>query len=275
VKSQLQYMKDTRTCTPGAASKFRGTAGFCAHAFWGRIGRAGFGPFRQRQYSDVEPWQLSYSLERSIHYFDMIFSKRPRREFNCVAKHMPLVIIASDAQADPDSQPGCGYMMLDARTGDRRGRCCSIPEDLLAAWGYGKAAREAGGNPIAICEAAVIAAAIVAEGKALANCDVVWFVDNTTALYAFVKGTSANACVERASHIVHFVAYRWNIRIWFEFTDSGGNWSDGVSRDLHDDVWAKRHKFEITDLNLSADWWRRGLTELWESMGIGVGDGGE
>eukprot|EP00972_Heterocapsa_arctica_P008855 1298617-Heterocapsa_arctica.AAC.1 len=51
-KSQLQDMKDSRTCTPGEASKFRGTAGFCAHAFWGRIGRAGFGPFRQRQYSD-------------------------------------------------------------------------------------------------------------------------------------------------------------------------------------------------------------------------------
>eukprot|EP00972_Heterocapsa_arctica_P065146 9616882-Heterocapsa_arctica.AAC.1 len=66
-------MKDSRTCTPGAASKFRGTAGFCAHAFWGRIGRAGFGPFRQRQYSDVLPWQLSYSLERAIGYFDMIF----------------------------------------------------------------------------------------------------------------------------------------------------------------------------------------------------------
>eukprot|EP00972_Heterocapsa_arctica_P006617 967537-Heterocapsa_arctica.AAC.1 len=75
--------------------------------------------------------------------------------------------------------------MLDARTGERRGRCCSIPEDLLAAWGYGKAARDAGGNPIAICEAAVIAAAMVAEGEALADCEVVWFVDNTTALYAF------------------------------------------------------------------------------------------
>ena len=109
----------------------------------------------------------------------------------------------------------------------------------------------------------------------MTNRNAVWFVDHTATLHVSAKGTSANACVKQASRIVHFVAYRWNIRIWFEFTDSGGNWSDGVSRDLHDDVWAKRHKFEITDLNLSADWWRRGLTELWESMGIGVGDGGE
>jgi hypothetical protein len=210
-------------------------------------------------------------MERSIHYFDVIFSERPRREFNCVAKHMPLVIIASDAQADPGSQPGCGYMMLDARTGERHGRCCSIPEDLLQAWGYGKAVRDAGGNPIAICEAAVIAAAIVAEGEALAGCEVVWFVDNTTALYAFVAGTSANASVERASHIVHFVAYRWNIRIWFEFIDSGGNWADGVSRDLQDDMWARRHRFEVRNLDMTALYWMQSLPELWRSLGIDVG----
>eukprot|EP00972_Heterocapsa_arctica_P066010 9739072-Heterocapsa_arctica.AAC.1 len=63
--------------------------------------------------------------------------------------------------------------MLDARTGERRGRCSLIPEEFLAVWGYDKAAREAGGNPVAICEAAVIAAAIVAEGEALADCEVV------------------------------------------------------------------------------------------------------
>ena len=44
-----------------------------------------------------------------------------RRKFDCAErKHMPSVIITSDAQADPDSPPGCGCMPLDARTGDSR-----------------------------------------------------------------------------------------------------------------------------------------------------------
>ena len=265
-KGQLQEMKDTRKCTPGAATKFRGTAGFCAHAFWGRVGRAGFGPFRQRQYSDIEPWALSYSMERSIAYFDVIFEQRPRRHLDCAASDEPLIVIASDAQAEPGTQPGAGYLLLDARTGERRGRCCPVPEDLLEAWGYGEDVRSGGGNPIANCEAAVIAAAAMAEGHALAGHQVVWFVDNTTALYAFVKGTSANASVERAAHILHFMACKLNIKFWFEFVDSEANWSDGISRDLMNDRFSKEHSFKLDNLEMVTAWWRMDLVELWGKM---------
>ena len=148
-KSQLKEMTDARACTPAAASKFRGTAGFFAHAFWGRVGRAGFGPFRQRQYSDVELWTLSYSHERSIAFFNVIFEERLRRHFDCVASNVPLIVVASDAQAEPDTQPGAGYFLLDASAGERRARCCPVPEDFLAAWGYSQVERKAGGNPFA------------------------------------------------------------------------------------------------------------------------------
>eukprot|EP00972_Heterocapsa_arctica_P097829 14433931-Heterocapsa_arctica.AAC.1 len=62
----LNEMLASDLCTPATASNFRGTAGFAAHALRGRVGRAGFGPVRQRQHSDVEPFCLSHSLKRSI-----------------------------------------------------------------------------------------------------------------------------------------------------------------------------------------------------------------
>ena len=90
-------------------------------------------------------------------------------------------------------------------------------------------------------------------------------MDNTTALYAFVKGTSANASVERAAHIVHFMAYKLNIKIWFGFVDFDANWSDGISRELQDDVFSKEH-FALADLKMHTAWWTMDLMELWKSM---------
>ena len=264
--TQLEEMAATNCCTPAMASKFRGTAGFCAHAFWGRVGRAGFGPFRQRQYSDTEPWTLSNSLARSIEYFRVILSQAPRRLLQCSSAKEPLVVIASDAQADPGSQPGCGYMLFDARDGRRAAACCPLAEELLDAWGYGTAVRQEGGNPIAICEAAVIAAAALAEAPTLAGRTVVWFVDNTTALHAFVKGTSANEAVERAAQCVHFLSLKYDFRIWFEFIDSGANWSDGISRELHDDQFAKDHGFRVSTLAVPLQLWSCDLVSLWAGL---------
>lgn len=264
--AQLDSMVETDLCTPAMASKFRGTAGFCAHAFWGRVGRAGFGPFRQRQYSDAEPWALSHSMRRSIDYFRLIMSVKPKRVMDCAAAKKPLVIIASDAQADPGTAPGCGYMLFDAATGRKTAGCNSMAESLLEVWGYSKEVRQQGGNPIAICEAAVIAATAYAEAPSLSGADVLWFVDNTTALHAFVKGTSANAEVERAAHVVHFLAYRHNIRIWFEFVDSEANWSDGVSRNLGSDSFARENNFEVSTLSVPEELWTSDLVDLWADL---------
>ena len=272
--AQLADMLAEDSCTPAAASKFRGTAGFCAHALWGRVGRAGFGPFRQRQYSDTEPWSLSHSLRRSISFFQCLLTACPSRIIDCKASRRPLVVIASDAQADAGTQPGCGYLLYDARSGRKSAACCSIPEKVLSAWGYDKQARQSG-NPIAICEAAVVAAAAVREAEALAEADVVWFIDNTTALHSYVKGTSANAHVERAAHLLHFLAHKFNFRVWFEFVDSNANWADGISRHLRADPFARSNGFAIDDLDIKADWWAASLLHLWQAMGLKENSVGE
>ena len=47
------------SCTPAEASKIRGVAGFMELGIFARIGRAGMGSLKQRQYVDQPPWTLS------------------------------------------------------------------------------------------------------------------------------------------------------------------------------------------------------------------------
>ena len=38
------------------------------------------------------------------------------------------------------------------------------------------------------------------------------------------------------------------VSIWMEFVDSGGNWADGISRDLGEDAFARAHGFHIASM---------------------------
>jgi hypothetical protein len=166
-QDMLSLILASDLCTPATASKFRGTAGCAAHALWGRVGRAGFGPFRQRQYSDVEPFSLSHSLTRSIHFFQIIFGAQPPRELKMDTAFAPTFVIASDARYDLGIGAGAGYLLIEPGGQGRRGACGPIEQSILTGWGYGDEALSNGGNPIAICEAAAVAAAMVAEARHL------------------------------------------------------------------------------------------------------------
>ena len=262
----LDSMVGRNCCTPAEASKFCGTAGFCAHALSGRVGRCGFGPFRQRQYSDSEPWTLSNSLRRSILFLQLILSDRPKRVLNCHSSHEPLVIIASDAQADAGTQPGCGYLLFDARSGDRRGGFCTVPEDILCTWGYPAEVRAAGANPIALCEAGIVAEAMLREARSLAGRRVLWFVDNTVALQSMIKGGSRHPVIDRAAHLFHLYAHGHQVDAWFEFVPSADNWSDGISRLQSADPFAKEHGFEIHPLQFHQAAWQADLADLWQQV---------
>jgi hypothetical protein len=45
---------------------------------------------------------------------------------------------------------------------------------------------------------------------------------------------------------IYFLAFVGCVRIWWEFIPSDSNWSDGASRDLTDDAWAKDNGFSLT-----------------------------
>ena len=95
---------------------------------------------------------------------------------------------------------------------------------------------------------------------------VVWYVDNTSAIAAFVKGASANEHLERIVAVFWLCCFRLGCSVWVEWVDSESNWFDGLSRDLADDSFVVEHGFDTHTHQIFPElgWWNKPLTEVWE-----------
>ena len=92
----------------------------------------------------------------------------------------------------------------------------------------------------------------------------VWYVDNTSAMAAFVKGASRSLELERIVNLFWVLAYHLECVVWFEWVDSRSSWADGVSRRLGSDPFAAKHGFAPQEMEQPASWWSAGLSEVWE-----------
>ena len=139
-------------------------------------------------------------------------------------------------------------------------------DECLGAWGISMADIEAGKQPIALCEAAMLPITLLAMPERFRGRRVVWYVDNTSAMAAFVKGASANEHLERIVAIFWLCCHHLDCGIWREWVDSESNWSDGLSRDLADDLFVKEHHFETEEVFPEVAWWNLPLAEVWSRI---------
>ena len=78
------------------------------------------------------------------------------------------------------------------------------------------------GQPVALCEAAMIPIGLLRWQGLLRRRSTVWYIDNTSAMALFLKGAS-----NLDSRILDS---GWG-HIWLEWVDSESNWFDGISRE--------------------------------------------
>ena len=83
--------------------------------------KAAIAPFRQRQYLETPPWSPSYTLGRSVEFYEAFLDEHPSRVIHLARDTPPPVVVASDAQAEPGCYPGGGSLLADPHTGARRG----------------------------------------------------------------------------------------------------------------------------------------------------------
>lgn len=252
-----------RFCTPATASKFRGLQGFCGTALFGKVCKAAIDPFRQRQYLDAPPWSTSHTMERSATYYQALFMDKPQRSIQLKAKHMPAVVIASDAQVEPGAYPGGGYLLVDLLDGNRRGAWYVFKDDCLELLGTSMEAIASGKQPIASCECAMLPFVLLREGEALRDRDIIWMVDNTAALGGAVKGTSGEQTLEKLIGLFWILTYRFQCRVWLEYVDSKSNWSDGISRDYGAAVFSSANRFSTCLMSVELSWLQLAYPELW------------
>ena len=108
--------------------------------------------------------------------------------------------------------------------------------------------------------------AVLALYPKLAGRRVLWFLDNTVSLYSVVKGSAKSPALDRAIAVTKFLQGVFHIQVWFEFVDSKGNWSDGISRQLAADDFAQRHGFSISELAPDATLWTADLQAVWQRV---------
>ena len=154
-------------------------------------------------------------------------------------------------------------MLVHDPVGRRVARFLQYRDECLGAWDISLADIEAGKQPIALCEAAMLPITLLALPELFRGRSVVWYVDNTSAMAAFVKGASANEHLERIVAIFWLCCFRLDCSIWLEWVDSESNWSDGLSRDLGKDTFVKEHRFETEEVFPDVSWWNRPLVEVW------------
>ena len=228
IRDRILEILESGVCTSNQANKLLGVLGFTATGMWSRVGRIGVGVLQQRAHARVRTRAVDPMLVAVLDFFLVLLQAQPRRVAPVLPPALAPVVIASDAQAD--SSPTGGYLLIDTHSGEKVGACFDFGCAFLQAVGFAPEDLAAGGNPIAQCEAAAVVMAAIGEAHRLRERDVLWFVDNTSALHCLVKGGARNAHLARSVHVLHLLSYHLRCRIWFEYVPSGQNWSDGVSR---------------------------------------------
>ena len=125
---------------------------------------------------------------------------------------------------------------------------------------------EAGKNPIAQCEAAMVWVACVSGLANVRHRDVIFFVDNTASLHALVKGSSRNEQIDRTVQLVHLWALEARCRLWFEFVPSEQNWADGISRNGLTDSFAAGRGLTPSIVPVQTEHWTTDLRDAWDKL---------
>lgn len=99
---------------------------------------------------------------------------------------------------------------------------------------------------IAQLELYTIAAGLLLDGQHLCSRPGVWFVDNVAGLMALIKDSSTDRDLNRMAGVIHDILYVDRAPLYFEWIESGANWSDGISRYGFKDRWHMKHGFSST-----------------------------
>ena len=83
-----------------------------------------------------------------------------------------------------------------------------------------------------------------------------WFVDNTAALMALIKGRSGNAALDHLAGQIHCAAYALDCLIHFEWIPSSQNWADGISRNGPSDSTAYKLGFPSRWTEIDTTLWQ-------------------
>ena len=100
---------------------------------------------------------------------------------------------------------------------------------------------------IALVEQSAVVLGLTHFRKHLEGRRVVWFQDNSVVLSGLVKGSAREEYLDIGFSAIHLTLAAMHVRAWFEYIESNSNWSDGASRHLLDDPFARSAGFRLAE----------------------------
>ena len=212
---------------------------FLEQGMYGRVGCGGLAALCDRQRSKES--DLSPDILQTFQLIRALLKFRPERRFWVSNPPVQRFIAASDA-AEEKPRAGTGGFLLIWQQGAsqvREGFVAACPEELYALWGPGD-------KKIAQLELSVVLFALVARPARFRMRRGIWYIDNTAALMALIRGRSDNSDLSRLAQLIHLCLFVFQTWIYWEWVPSKSNWSDAISRLGVDDEWHQSHSFSTS-----------------------------
>ena len=167
-----------------------------------------------------------------------------------------------------------GFLMVEPATSTQLGGWTTFAPSLLHTWGFSPERLQAGGNPIAMCELAMVPMALLQLGPHIKGAHVLWFIDNSSSLHSLVKGSARDWYMDKAVALTHLNAAWCNLSTHFEYVDSSAIWADSISRNTDLDPFAMEHGFVLAEVRFPVELWSTPYTKLAEAVkkALGIDD---
>ena len=250
IQDMASLMLERGTCTPAEAAKLRGTAAWAAGNTFGRAGRLGLKSLKDRQYqAQDETNEVTEDLRLGLQFLKEVMPRMQPRPTRVMGVSPPPVVVYSDA-----SWPQ--YMDLEeaVRTGEppRLGWVIFVPGEKPRGYTMvlGKEFMDAllpRKTQIFAAEAIAVLTALVLLPGQFAQRELLWFIDNESAVSSLIRGGSKAQDVGHLAAATHLALIEEQCTAWFEWIDSDSNPADGLSRDGLLDQWTIQQGWELLE----------------------------
>ena len=230
IQNQLASMQREASADPSApvmpprvAASLLGRLNFIMSSSYASIGRAATLPLveRSNDSSGRSTWEPAFDF--MLDFFNELFAHLPPLVFDFRKRTRKPVLVYTDAAYDPDRN-GLGIVLFDLETNQRQMVSGEAPPELFAAWNQ----QLTWINQLELL--AVLSAVLTFGASHLAGRQVIFFVDNTSALSSCVHGYSRNTDLAAMSNLLHLALAQLDCVCWFEFVNSAANIADLPTR---------------------------------------------
>eukprot|EP00434_Breviolum_minutum_P029334 symbB.v1.2.025947.t1/scaffold2554.1/size89898/9 len=223
---------------PGTAAKLYGILNFLEQGIYGRVGCGGLAAIKERQYE--RGTKLTEPIAMCFEVVEAVLQSRPKRLFQVLPSNPQRFCIASDAALEAPRQGTGGFVMVwfNLQEEHREAFVADIPDAIYDLWSPGD-------KKIAQLELLMVLYGLLARPDSFRHRRGIWFIDNTTALMALIRGRSDSSDLERMASMIHAALYSLECWIYWEWIPSKSNWSDAISRLGFQDPWLKKERFQV------------------------------